>query len=59
VERTYRYAVTTKLKRNAADGLFTKPSTLSLVDVLSYNTEKFKENQVPDDGPAKKGFDGL
>jgi hypothetical protein len=26
VKRTYTYAATTKLKRNAADGLFTKPS---------------------------------
>jgi hypothetical protein len=27
-ERTCRYAATTKVKRNAADGLFTKPSGL-------------------------------
>jgi len=26
MNRPYRYAATTKLKRNAADGLFTKPS---------------------------------
>jgi hypothetical protein len=34
VKRTYGYAATTKLKGNAADGLFTKPSVLALIVYL-------------------------
>jgi hypothetical protein len=36
-----------------------KNETLPLLDTFYNNTEKRKENQVPDEAPAKKGFDGL
>jgi hypothetical protein len=35
VKRTFRYAATTKLKRNAADGLFTKPSMVTLYGIIN------------------------
>jgi hypothetical protein len=41
VKRTTRYAATTKVKRNAADGLFTKPSNVQIGHAQGVFLDKF------------------